>query len=71
MFTMEIRVNGTMIGHVYGRNLSTDSSGKSKYKIDYYKPELPKLLTTTLYHKRDDGIEKLVETIMQEVQELI
>ena len=65
MFTVEIKINGSMIIHIYGHNESeTDSSGRDKYSFEYYEVETKKIQSGTIYHNRGDGICKLIELIL-------
>ena len=69
MFTTEIRVNGTLIGHVYGRNLMETKDGKDHYTFEYYAPENPgEVVKGDVWHTRSDGIRKLLVKILQEVE---
>lgn len=67
MFTIEIKINGTMIGHIYGRNLCVQENGLSLYDYEYYEPEIPKLQRGTISHCREQGIRKLVKLILSDV----
>lgn len=70
MFNVEIRVNGTMIGHIYGRNITPATKqgvGLDLYTWEYYKPESRTVVKGVVSHDRDAGIEKLVGKILLEV----
>jgi len=68
MFTIEIKINGSMIGHIYGHNegLDPDGSEKTVYSWEYYRVESRKLQHGTVLHKRDEGIESLICKILKE-----
>jgi len=69
MFTAEIKINGTLIGHVYGRNLDETKNGRDHYTFEYYAPENPgDVVTGKVWHKYDDGMRKLLIKILQEVE---
>lgn len=69
MFTVEIKVNGALIGHIHGRNLgkSCPESAEDRYGIEYYKPETRGVQEMSIDHKHADGIEKLVLAILAKV----
>lgn len=67
MLTVEIKVNGALIGLAYARNVAWgDLLDTSTYKWQYYRPEgSPNLLVGEVEHKRDDGAEALVRKILE------
>ena len=67
MFTSEIRINGTLIVHIYGRNLSLDDdSAQDHYYYEVYRAETRKIRTGTISHHRPDGIEVLIGLILND-----
>jgi hypothetical protein len=68
MFTVEIRINSALIAHVYGRNVG-ETNGVSIYDCEYYEADTRKVRNVTVRHKRDDGIRRLVRTILEKVDE--
>jgi len=65
MFTIEMRVNGTLIAHVYGRNVGDGrSEGLTQYFYELYRAGNRKLITGDVEHKRENGIEALVVKIL-------
>jgi len=67
MFTLEIKINGTMVGHIYGHNESAKNcNGETRYYFEYCKPETRKIYHGDIFHKREDGIEKLISKILEE-----
>lgn len=69
MFTVEIRINGTLISHIYGRNIAPLPNGKSRYEYEYYEAESRKVQTGTVEHRREDGLRSLVTEILNNVSE--
>ena len=75
MFTVELKINGSLIGHVYGHNEGlveqphdfSNSNPKSKYKYAYYGVENQKLINGKITHSRDDGLERLISSILLDV----
>lgn len=65
MFEIVVKVNGSMIGHVYGQNLTGEEL--STYYFDYYQP-MKGLVHGEVKHLRADGIEKLIIKIMDRVR---
>ena len=69
MFTADIRINGTMVVHIYGRNTGErDKNGKTIYKVDFYQPEKPMLDQLIILHDRNDGINTLIIECLKEAE---
>ncbi len=71
MLSVELKVNGVMVGHIYGRNISGNDHmycSEHIYRWEYYKPEQRQMVSGTVKHIRDDGIEKLISLILKEVE---
>jgi len=68
MFSVEIKINGSMIQHIHGHNEGFIDSGKrfdtSKYTYDVYDVESHKLKKGEVIHDRSDGIGKLIGKIL-------
>jgi hypothetical protein len=65
MFTVEIRVNGTLIAHVYGRNAGdARTEGLTQYFYEMYRTEDRKVITGSVEHMRELGIESLIARIL-------
>jgi hypothetical protein len=65
MFTVEIRINGTLIAHVHGRNAGdARSDGLTQYFYELYRTGERKLITGGVEHKREAGIEALIVKIL-------
>lgn len=68
MFTFEIRINGSLIAHIYGHNEGEiDKKGQTKYSYEYYEPTTRRIVSGTVRHKRGDGIRPLVTTILKDI----
>ena len=67
MFTVEIKINGSMIGHIYGHNKADIANGVCRYEYEYYQPELRKMVCGEVTHARDDGIRELISMILNDV----
>lgn len=69
MFSLEIRVNSQLIGHIYCRNITTNITQKtSLYKYNYYRPEEGEIHSGQVEHYRDEGIEKLIKIILENME---
>ena len=72
MFTVEIKINGALIGHVYGKNLgvvSGDADGViTKYGYEYYEPEKRKITSGEVKHHRSKGVRPLLTKILNDVE---
>ena len=67
MFTTEIRINGSLFAHVYGRNTGVDAE-KSLYTYEYYETESRQVRTGEVRHTYEDGIRKLIILILEDVE---
>jgi hypothetical protein len=68
MFTIELRINGALIGHIYGRNVGVFSKDKCRYKYEYYEPENRGIIKGEIVHNRNKGIRALVCDIFKKVE---
>jgi len=70
MFTVEIRINGSLIIHIYGRNYGKSPKGGSEYEYgyEYYSPELHKVVKGIILHDRDAGVNPLIGKILEDVR---
>lgn len=65
MFTFEIRINGALIGHIYGHNEDRITpQGEDTYRYEYYETESRRIANGGGTHKRSEGIRKLVAKIL-------
>ena len=69
MFTVEIKINGTLIGHVYGHNTGVKDRGETLYDWHYYSTEGGNVVKGKAHHKRENGINALVSEVLQMVWE--
>jgi len=68
MFTFEIKINGSLIAHIYGHNEGRyNEEGETEYRYEYYETERPKLTTGTVFHDTEKGIRPLIVEILQDV----
>ncbi len=56
MFTAEIKVNGSMIGHIYGHNegIVPEGKGETTYSWEYYRTGSRELKKGTTLHYREE-----------------
>jgi hypothetical protein len=66
MFTVEIRINGSLINHIYGHNEgpSRTKNGEDAYRYELYEVESRKMTNGTVSHNRGNGINALVVAIL-------
>lgn len=67
MFTFEIRINGSLVGHIYGRNKGAVGNGEHCYDYEHYEPEKRVVRPGTVRHAQKDGINKLVARILADI----
>jgi hypothetical protein len=67
MFSNEIKVNGVLIGHLYCHRKLHQTDTKTMYFYRYYRIEDGKVIEGTVYHKYEEGIEKLQEIIFSDI----
>ena len=67
MFTFEIRINGSLIAHIYGHNEGSTPKG-DRYRYEYYETESRKLVTGEVTHRRERGIRPLVAAILNDIK---
>jgi len=66
MVTAEIRINGTLLGHIYAVNDVTLENGQSLYHWECYVPDRGPLVGgTELRHRREDGALALISKIIE------
>lgn len=63
--TVEIKVNGCLIGHLYFLNQERDVGDEATYGVIYLKIDPHKIYETTLLHKRSNGAEALIAKGME------
>ena len=68
MFSVEIKINGNLIGHIYGVNKGLTVKGLTKYSYEYYDPEFHKIIKGNVKHHREAGIRPLITTIFKDME---
>jgi len=67
MFTVEIKINGSLINHIYGHNEGPSSvRGNDAYRYELYEVETRSIRNGNVNHDRKDGINALVAKILQD-----
>ena len=64
MFTIEVRINGSLISHVYGRNTGTTPDKGDAYEYELYTPESRAVVKGVVHHRREEGINALAGKIL-------
>ncbi len=69
MLSLETRVNGVLIGCAYIHNESVqDDKGNCLYNVEYHRfDRKPSVIRFNLTHKREEGAEKLILKIYEEI----
>lgn len=69
MFTLEIRINGTMLVHVYGHNEGEiNDANQTKYRYELYRLDSREVVNGEVWHYRHEGIEPLIASILMDVK---
>ena len=68
MFSVEVKINSQLVGHVYCRNVRDVNIDICEYEYRYYEPETGKVFDGSLNHKRSEGIKVLIRKILVEVE---
>ena len=65
MFSIEVRINSQLVGHIYCHNEgNVGQPDIHEYRYTYYEPESAKIKQGQVYHSRKNGIMKLAEMIL-------
>lgn len=68
MFTVEIKINGTLIKHLYGHNTGEiKDNGDNKYECHLYSCEKKNITSAVFSHNPDNGINELVAKCLKEL----
>lgn len=74
MFSVEIRINSQLIGHIKGKRVTpielemlADESD-SEYEYEYYDVESGVLVHGTVTHRRKDKIRRLINLILADAE---
>lgn len=65
MMTVEVKVNGSVIGVAYIQNVEDLHEGKCRYLAEYYELGNGCKKTTKIIHNRSDGAAKLILKVFQ------
>jgi len=68
MFTVEFRVNGALVAHIYGRRMS-EKGNKGRYNCELYEPERGKVIAVTVDYNIKGGLLRLVRAIIAKILE--
>lgn len=70
MFTAELKINGSLIGVLYGHNLDRmDDKGRTLYEYSYWEPMQKEAIEGTIAHFYGEGLDTLVSAILRETSE--
>lgn len=72
MFTVEIRINGSLINHIYGHNEGPSSTGKYQedlYSYELYEVDSRNVRNGQVAHYRPDGINSLLVKILNNAEQ--
>lgn len=67
MFTIEIKINGSMIAHIYGHNQTSTNDGDI-YRYEYYETEKRRIVNGEVTHRRELGIRPLIAAILADIK---
>ena len=71
MITVEIKVNGALVGILHARNLQIrNDKDEVKYLVQLWKPELNPV-GRIIWHRREDGAEVLVMRALQAIKKRV
>jgi hypothetical protein len=66
MFSVEIKINGAMIIHIYGHNKGSNGAGKTLYDYEVYEVASRALAKGEVAHERSAGIAPLLVKILKD-----
>jgi hypothetical protein len=65
MFTAELKINGILVGHLYGRNTGKLDKQKYTYEAEYYEIASGKVQNLPpIQHNRKKGLARLVSVCL-------
>jgi len=67
VLSAELKVNGTLIAHVYARNVAEAGGDVCVYDYEYYQVESRRVHNGTVRHARSKGLRKLIVEILTDV----
>ena len=69
MFTVEIKFNGILAGHLYGHRTDEEQkNGKHEYKCHYYSLELQKVVKIKVRHDMKKGSRSLIAHVLTQLE---
>lgn len=68
MFTLEFRINGMLVGVVYGHNERDLSADTCEYSYHYHEVDKGNILSGHVVHVREDGLAKLCQKILTDAE---
>ena len=72
MFTVDIKVNGILVGHLHCHNrMLPDEDFLDTYKYTYVQVDKPNGYGGIVSHRASNGIEKLVSKILDDVSKKV
>ena len=69
MFTVELKINGALVGHIHGQNIGNLDCNNCEYSYEYYDVSKREISKGTITHARSDGIRNLIRTILDDLNE--
>lgn len=69
MFSIEVKVNNLLVGHLYAKNKGyvLDYPELCHYSCRYYMPETGQVSECEVWHNREEGINELVRKVFNEL----
>lgn len=75
MLTVEMKINGTLIGQIYAHNKGYVKGSYNECRYGYHLYQMdtgmdgkPSIKEGTLIHNRPDGFNKLIKLILEDVE---
>ena len=68
MGSMEFKINGTLIQHIFLQNMGVIDKGKYLYTYEFYEYQKD-IVKGEVFHKRDDGMTTLCRLILEDVEQ--
>ena len=68
MLSVELKINGMLIYHIYARNVSSKDFGECNYLYEFYEIESREVKNGEVSHFRQDGLSKLVAKILEDME---
>lgn len=70
VFTVELKINGTLVAHLYGVNkgpvVSKETDDFGVYHYHYYDVSTGKAINNTIRHRRSEGLRNLVVACLED-----